>query len=491
MNNNHFRSLFNGKRTSLNFNYSIRRGGSVLLALKAGVLYLVALMLSFSSCIQGFDNEMNFTSGVENTTLESPNAEDVTFNPSADGLTMKIVWPVVYGAGGYQFSLYIVDDPENPVAVGIENEIVDGCSVSRDYLEDTKYMAVLKTLGSEKYNNKEATSATDVNYSTLLIATIIPDGTDLTQYFTENPITDAGEELGYELVAGGTYTVSDEINLGTAYITLRGDKIDPPTVTMNAGFKAQGGGTKFKFINFECSGIPTDGMFFGFTDIPDGAELVNSAVMVTNPIVFQSCNFVGLPVPLYWDNGKNYLPYTLLIKNCVVEMTNNGRVIRNSTSNGGIKDFTATNSTFYKNNTGKDYWMQLSGTRLEKFGIASGSQNYKNCTFYGFDRMHNSNNYSRKYISVSIESCIYLEMLREPTARYILPSGNNRNISLTYDNNTYWREGAVENYGSYDKSGTTLDEDPLCADPASGNFTVGNSNTVAAGIGDPRWLSVQ
>ena len=216
---------------------------------------------------------------------------------------MKITWPVVYGAGGYQFSLYIVDNPENPVAVGAENEIIDGCSTTREYLEDTKYMVVLKTLGNEKYNNIEATSATDINYSTLLAATVIPNGTDLTQYFAENPITDTGVELGYELMAGGTYTVSGEINLGTAYITLRGDKIDRPTVTMNAGFMAQGGGTKFKFINFECSDIPTDGMFFGFTDIPDGAELVNNAVMVTNPIVFQSCNFVGLPVPLYWDNG--------------------------------------------------------------------------------------------------------------------------------------------------------------------------------------------
>ena len=36
MNDNKFRSPFHEKRTSLKFNYSIRPGGSILLALKAG-----------------------------------------------------------------------------------------------------------------------------------------------------------------------------------------------------------------------------------------------------------------------------------------------------------------------------------------------------------------------------------------------------------------------------------------------------------------------
>jgi hypothetical protein len=36
----------------------------------------------------------------------------------------KIQWPVIYGAGGYRFSLYIVDDPSNPQPVGVENEML-------------------------------------------------------------------------------------------------------------------------------------------------------------------------------------------------------------------------------------------------------------------------------------------------------------------------------------------------------------------------------
>jgi len=493
MNDNNFRSSFEGKRKSLKFIASIWSGGFSLLTSKTGILYLVAVMLFLNACVEGFESDVTFTSDVQGAQLESPDAANVTFTPSADGSTVTIEWPVVYGAGGYQFSLYIVDDPENPVAVGTENEFIDGVSATRDLLEDTKYLVELKALGNEKYNNAEATSATSANFDTFLEATIIPDGSDLTQYFTENPIVDNGVEIGYELEAGGTYTVSGDINFGTASVTLRGNKFaQHPKVTMSAGFKSQGGGAKFKWIDFECSGIPTDGMFFGFAEIPEGAALVNSAVMVTNPIVFQSCNFEALPAPLYWDNGNNYVPYTLLIKDCVAEMTDNGRVIYNSASNGGVKDFTATNSTFYTTSGGSDYWMQLAGTRLQNFGIATGGQTYSNCTFYGFNRMHNSNNYSRNYIYVTVKSCIFLDMLDTQTARRILPSSRLYTPeNIVFDSNTYWNHGVSEDYGSYDKSGTTLDEDPMCADPANGDFTVGNPNTVARGIGDPRWLSVQ
>jgi len=491
MNDNNFRSPFDGKRKSLKFIASIGLRVSSLFASKKGIYYLLAMMLFLSACNKGFDQDWTFSAGVENTTLESPSAEGVTFTPSPDGSTVKIDWPVVYGAGGYQFSLYIVDDPENPVAVGTEDEFVDGTSATRDLLEDTNYLVAVKAMGNEKYNNAGATSATSVNFDTFLETTIIPDGTDLTQYFTENPIVDNGVEIGYQLESGGIYTVSGEINFGTAYIRLRGNKYEQhPTVTMSAGFKSQGGGTKFKFIDFECSGIPTDGMFYGFIDIPEGAQLVNSAVMVTNPIVFELCNFEALPVPLYWDNGKNYAVQTLLIKDCFAEVTDQGRFIYNS-SNGSIKDFKIENSTVYKNNTGTDLWMQLStSNNVTKFGWATGSFTYNNCTFYGFGRMHNSNQYAKNYIYTTVKSCLFLDMLDSQTARRILPGGNLNSIE-TFDNNTYWNHGVSEDYGSYDKSGTTLDEDPMCADPASGDFTVGNPNTIARGIGDPRWLSAQ
>ena len=496
MNYNNFRFPCK-RRTSLKFHSSIRSGITCLAVLRIGVLCIAMAMLFLSSCVEGFNDDWTFTSGVEGATLESPDAENVVFSPSPDGSTVTVTWPVVYGAGGYQFSMYIVDDPENPVAVGDVDEYIDGCSVSRNLLEDTKYKVYLKSLGNVKYNNKEATSPTEVAYNTLLTAIVIPNGTDLSQYFTTNPIVDTGVEQGFELESGGTYTVSSEINFGTAFVTLRGDKINRPTVTMNAGFKSQGGGTKFKFIKFSCSGMPSDGMFYGFNDIPDDAELIGNSCMVTNPILFQACDFAALPVPLYWDNNKSYAVQTLVIKNVLVELTNNGRFVYNQASNGYVKDFKIENSTVYKNNTGTDFFTQMATGRrapndFGSIGWATASFTWSNSTFYGFDRLHNSNRYTYGWVYTTVENCIFLDMLREPTARYILP-GNRvySSQAITFRNNTYWRNGVAESYGSYDKSGTALDEDPLCADPASGNFTVGNPNTIAKGIGDPRWLPIQ
>ena len=44
--------------------------------------------------------------------------------------TATIKWNVVEGAGGYEVSFYNVDNPEEKVPVGEENEFVDGCSVN-------------------------------------------------------------------------------------------------------------------------------------------------------------------------------------------------------------------------------------------------------------------------------------------------------------------------------------------------------------------------
>jgi len=99
------------------------------------ILFIIVLL--FSSCIDGYEDDELWSSGVENITLESPNVEDVTITPSADGSTLNFQWPVVMGAGGYEFSLYIVDDPNNPVAVGEEKQIIDGTTVQREMKEDT------------------------------------------------------------------------------------------------------------------------------------------------------------------------------------------------------------------------------------------------------------------------------------------------------------------------------------------------------------------
>lgn len=453
---------------------------------------LCLFLIGITSCQQGFKDDERFSSSVSGVTLESPDPSAVTFTKLAGTTNVKIEWPVVIGAGGYTFSLYIVDDPDNPVAVGEENEFIDGCSTIREYQEETKYMALLKTIGKTELNNKDAVAASQLPWTTYLPATTIPDGSNLTEYFAQNPISvEVGEEVAYELEANGSYTMSGEVHFGTANVTLRGDKVRRPTVELSAGFKSSGGGNIIKYINFECSGLTGSKMFYGFDAVPEGTILNASACMVTNPIVIQSCNFEKLPVHLFFDDGKTYAIETFLVDDCIIELTNDGRFYQNSATYGGVSNFTLSNSTVYKNNTGTDFFMQLGGQRPNYYGWASAGQTYRNCTFYQFDRMHNSNNYSRTELTcyTTVENCIFLDMLRDAAARYILPSNNINNKTLKFDFNTYWRNGAAETgNGSYDTSGTSLNEDPGCKDPLTGDFTVTNPNTIAKRIGDPRWF---
>lgn len=83
--------------------------------------------LLLGSCINGYDDDWTFSSGVSGVTLTSPAADGVKFTQNPEGTEVTVEWPVVMGAGGYEFTAYNVDDPENPVPVG-RPDTIDGCS---------------------------------------------------------------------------------------------------------------------------------------------------------------------------------------------------------------------------------------------------------------------------------------------------------------------------------------------------------------------------
>lgn len=109
-----------------------------------GLLFATLLFL-LSSCTIGYHEDESFESDVKNATLESPQLENVKVELDATGENATIEWPVVHGAEGYEFSWYVVDDPENPIAV-VEGEFIDGCSVELEVEEDTKYKFLIKTI---------------------------------------------------------------------------------------------------------------------------------------------------------------------------------------------------------------------------------------------------------------------------------------------------------------------------------------------------------
>ena len=172
-----------------------------------------------TSCADTYDGKDTFTSDVKNTQLVSPAEGEITITPNTDGDRMTISWPVVHGAGGYEFALYDLSDESTPLV----NEVVDGCSYTTDREEDVNYRLVIRTLGNSRLNNSDAPAATVKLFNSFEASfAAIPEG-DLCEYFAAHPIPDdsVGVNLNYDLTPGGHYTVSSVLDFGNHMVTLR------------------------------------------------------------------------------------------------------------------------------------------------------------------------------------------------------------------------------------------------------------------------------
>ncbi len=486
-------------------------------------LFALGGALSVTSCIDGFKDNLTWAPSVQNAQLESPTADQITVTPSADGSKLTIKWPVVYGAGGYQFSLYIVDDPTKPVLVGTENEVVDGCSVDRPMQEDTRYKVVIKTLGNTKYNNKEATAATEKLYDNLLAVTaVIPSGTNLTDYFTANPIPASSTELCYQLEANGNYTMSGDIAIGSQ-VTIRGDKVNHAKIAMtNGSFVNNGAGFKMKFMDIDYSGFVgtnTNSIILMNATPNPAIPLTSSSYTVvptTAPIAIQSCKITGLKYYLFYDNynssspTKKYAIGTFLIKDCIIGQNTN--TFNNATirfGGGMVKDITLTNSTFYNEVTGNssNRICQISAsanaTSVKPLTEtwANGSITITNSTFYHFAegaQSFNANGAMRQVgDKITIKNCVVVN-----SAEYASASGGNGFVKrlrssstvpvFTGGGNTYWYNGSVpqgEISGTTsDTSGDYILTDPKLTYKGNGVFTMEGADQISKKTGDPRWL---
>ncbi len=468
---------------------------------KGTTLLMMVSLLSFSACIDGYKDDSTFSSDVRGATLESPKSEDIVFKPSPDGATLKIEWPVVYGAGGYQFSLYIVDDPANPKAVGKENEIVDGSSVERKLLDDTKYKVVIKTIGNSKYDNKDATSSTEADFATLVPTyATIPEG-DLAEWFANNPLpTDKeGEEIAYVLKANGNYTLSAPIDFGKQVVTFRGEKVGHAKIKYGAdGRISTTAGLKLKFIDFDCNGMDatsSTASLLLLSGTPDQSILgEGSYYIIKDPIVIQSCNIVGVQRHLVYDNKVKYCPTTLLINDCFVKLETTQEQPIIYFNQGFANDMTVKNSTFWHTGTkDNNYFVQYNGSaRPTRAGFVKGSINYLNSTFYHVCYAKQWGNYNsfagQSSVNWNMKQNIFLDSGKGEVARRFL-GGRTGQVTASFGQNTYWYNGEFpQGELTYDISGTHFDTDPQLQDVANGDFTVLAPAQLNARTGDPRWL---
>lgn len=326
----------------------------------------LALLFLAGSCAKGIEDTERFSVGVTNQQLTSPQLDEKCFTTlvNSDGSeSVKITWPVVYGAGGYKYSLSIVDDPTKPEVL-VKDSVIDGLTSIFKKKEDTKFEISLLTMGNEKLNNKEALTPSVFVYNTAVPATVIPEGEDIAEYINAN-IQTSDQEQGFELMGGKTYTLNSPVDFGLNTITFRGDKMNRPTVVVGEkGYISTQGGLKVKFINFDCTQMKALGVLT-LSASPDEslstealgykANGANQNGFVINaPVIFQECNFKNVPHGMLYGNKQPWSLRDFRIRNCIVQLNNTGSnsvLNLHGSSNGLIKTLTLENNTFYNLNT--------------------------------------------------------------------------------------------------------------------------------------------
>lgn len=450
---------------------------------------LMALLALFIACNKGVDADEVFVPNMTNSTLGSPKADDVMVTLSPDGTKLVVTWPVVHGAGGYEFTLYNVDDAEKPIAVGTEKEVIDGCSVTRTVESDTQYKIVIRTLGNEKYNNKESTVASEVFYSTLASSDATIESGNINTWLNANPIPadKIGQEYTIDLVGGQEYTVDDIIDFANQQVTIRGNKVNHAKIKMtgNASFLTNNG-FKLKFVDIDCADLTSETLLGTSTTPDEGTIVASGQYVVKNPILLQGCDVTGLNSCLFYDMNKvAYCIDYLGFSDCNIKVHQNGILVRVAKSS--IIRMDVVKSTLWSTLQAGQYFMQISGQRPNKITGRTGAEfNFLNTTFYNIAYKKdfvNWNNYRG-------QSCVFLNFQNT----LFVDCGNgditnkmqgNANMKHDYKNNAYWYNGA-EGKDKYDTSATF--SDPQMANPKNGDFTLSGTEHIAKRIGDPRWL---
>ncbi len=326
----------------------------------------LSLLLLAGSCAKGLEDTERFSAGVTNAQLESPKLDEKCFTTlvNSDGSeSVKVTWPVVYGAGGYKYSLSIVDDPAKPEVL-VKDSVIDGLTSIFKKKEDTKYEITLLSMGNAKLNNKEAATATVYVYNTAVPATVIPEGADIAEYVKAN-IQASDQEQGFELIGGKTYTLNAPVDFGLNTVTFRGDKLNRPIVVVGEnGYISTQGGLKVKFINFDCTAMGALGVLTlsGTPDESISTETLGykanganqNGYVINAPVIFQECNFKNVPHGILYGNKQPWSLRDFRMKNCIVQLNNSGSnsvINLYGSSNGLIKTLTLENNTFFNLNT--------------------------------------------------------------------------------------------------------------------------------------------
>lgn len=312
----------------------------------SGGACLALFSLIAVSCSEGADCDERFNGkGVTNAQLENPVAEDIKFSTvvNSDGSESVLCeWPIVYGAGGFETEVFNVDDPVNPVIVS-EKDTIDGNSFTFKKAEDTKYQVNIRVIDNVAYNNKGAAEAVLISYSSMVPAQVIPAGSNIAE-FVRTHIVDTQDEQAFELEAGATYELTEDVDFGKYQVQLRGDKIHHPTIVYGGEVALKcSNGLKVKFINFDCTNAEkTYGAIMCSDDEPteDWGIICNgkNGWQMDNPIMITDCWFKNVKNGVF-NVGKNaWAIKDFRMENCIVQMACDGSKFGNGAIICGFGD---------------------------------------------------------------------------------------------------------------------------------------------------------
>ncbi|MCM1356299.1 MAG: DUF4992 family lipoprotein [Staphylococcus sp.] len=481
------------------------------------------LILLAASCATGIDDDERFSGGVTNVQLESPELTADCFstiiNPDGSG-SVKVTWPVVFGAGGYLCNVAIVDDPAHPVPV-VTDSVIDGCTMLFSSLEDTNYEISVLSLGNDKLNNKPALQASVCEFSTMVPAISIPTGVELSSYIGDLLASSQETEVGFELAAGATYELAGELDFGLHKVTLRGNKANHPTIVMGEGAAlVTQAGLQVKFLNFDCTNMKNgeSSSLLKLSSEPDPSLLnstlgypgSNEAYIVLDPIVFSECMVKNIPSSFVYTNKQPWALYDFRIMDCLIQLNNaggsNDTFINLYGGNGLIKNMTLKNSTFYNTNNDADnsnssYFIRYNNasnaqpTKVFGSGDNSSTHLISNCTFSRtFVKKDFANNMlNNNVFTQTVENCMFFDVFR---IYQYLNTNNKRYCSnnfMAYDvtspqsNDTGGRKDTNGQPYTTQVEGFSFAGNPLQElDFSSANGGV-NLKPSIANVGDPRW----
>ncbi len=327
---------------------------------------------------------------------------------------------------------------------------------------------------------------------------------------------------GFDFSTGGDEPVGDDLTLiaeqltpvsGPATITLEAGKeytmsgpIKQPWLTIEG---AEGNNTKIKMsaeANFTALGslilknLDIDASALGskpliVLDENGGGATMAKDYYLINDVQIINCTINDVP-QIIKDNETKYVIANFLVDNCVVSLNSSAtKTVFDMSKNGFINDLTIKNSTFYSKGIDQDYFVRYSNAgRCDRADFASNSINYENNTFYNVAKTGQWGNYSgfagRNTSYWRMIKNIFVDCGNGQIARRYL-GGRGDQATATFELNTYWFNGAAEDTGNYDNSGTALASDPQFKDAENADFTVQGADQIANKTGDPRWLDTE